>query len=135
MRLYDKIFKNSTYLLSMSQDARRFKIKRDLNDFWTSDLRGTTPFKIKDRNDGVKLTMSTYHSGDIKVHLTYEEMEALHELLSFYCRETGAIMYTESKGFWPEVEPTPGSNISYIGAPGKKDEVETKFNYILTNDK
>jgi hypothetical protein len=122
----------------MSQNARRFKIKRDLNDFWTKDLGGTTPFKIKDRNDGVKLTMSTFNSGDIKVHLTYEEVESLHELLSFYCRETGAVTFnvetTQSKGFWPEVEPIPGSNLSYIGAPGEKDEVNTKINYILTTN-
>lgn len=119
----------------MSQDARIFKIKRDLNDFWASDLRGTTPFKIKERNDGAKLTMSTFHSGSIKVHLTYEEMEALHEILSFYCKESGSIMYTKSNDFWSEADPIPGSNLSYIGAPGEKDEVETKFNYILTNDK
>lgn len=138
MRLYDDVFKNPTYLLTMSQNARKFKIKRDTNDFWTKDLSGTIPFKIKERNDGPVLTMKTFHSGDFKIHLSYEEIEALHELLSFYCKETGSLSFnvepTESNGFWPEVEPIPGSNLSYIGAPGEKDEVNTKINYILTTN-
>lgn len=127
------------YLLSENTDKSVYMIMRSGDESWGS-LKSTSPFKIKDKNGYISLSINTEDNPPTVIKMDYEHFSALYELFYFYAVRNGfdnlfsshtpekpATKHVEDNFYnpYPDVE-------EFIGAPGCPDIETLRINYTLT---
>ena len=126
------------YLLSENTDKSVYKVIRSEDESWGS-LKSTNPFKIKDKNGCISLSMDTTDNQPTVIKMDYEQFSALYELFYFYAVRNGFDNLfssdTPSKSVTKYIEDNfynPYPDEEFIGAPGSPDIQTVRINYILT---
>lgn len=132
------------YFLNRNSSGNTYKIIRTFSNNWTEDYKGTCPIKIKESLGSVSIVFDTLE-GRKEVHMDYEEISALYEILKFYSKlnnmdllyrnmkNINSVENTNSYMIWPEEFFNGFTHTeSFIGASSSEDVERIKINYILT---